>query len=331
MTAVWTVLAGAVIPNRQTARIAPILGSAMACELILSRDFHLRAEGASPWQQRYAQLSPGRMRSALASRRAGGVQVFRKWMSERVVQQGCVPAGQVCLAALGARGEGTPRMQGRELLEDRLFLLRGGQEFDLQRTMGMELLAVSLPAETLRELLDQCPWPAEARRLLARDAVQAPPALLMAWREGLLALLERPVENAAYPLFERLGALLRSASGSRQAAGSASAGFIVAECQRLVEASPQQPPSIEALCRRLRVSRRGLQSSFRQVADTTPVHYLRSLRLNRVRDRLTATSAPELGVSQAAQDQGFTHLSHFAARYRALFGELPSQSTRRPA
>ena len=82
------------------------------------------------------------------------------------------------------------------------------------------------------------------------------------------------------------------------------------------------------LCPRLRTSRRTLQDSFRQVADTTPVHYLRSVRLNAVRRRLMSTRAADLGVAQAAADRGFGHLSHFAERYKALFGELPSQTLR---
>ena len=41
-----------------------------------------------------------------------------------------------------------------------------------------------------------------------------------------------------------------------------------------------------------------------------------------------STQPAELSVSQAAADQGFSHLSHFTERYKALFGELPSQTLR---
>ena len=71
-----------------------------------------------------------------------------------------------------------------------------------------------------------------------------------------------------------------------------------------------------------------MQNSFRQVADATPVHYLRCVRLNAVRRQLMSTRAVDLNVAQVAADRGFNHLSHFAQRYKALFGELPSQTTR---
>ena len=50
------------------------------------------------------------MRSTLTEairRRAPGLQ----WVSERVVQQGHLPAGQICFALLNGRATGVSRMQ----------------------------------------------------------------------------------------------------------------------------------------------------------------------------------------------------------------------------
>jgi transcriptional regulator GlxA family with amidase domain len=129
-------------------------------------------------------------------------------------------------------------------------------------------------------------------------------------------------------VFEALCELFNGAADTREPVGSASASFIVAQCHRMVAGSGNAPPSIEELCLRLRTSRRTLQNSFRQVADATPVHYLRCVRLNAVRRQLMSTRAADLSIAQAAADRGFDHLSHFAQRYRALFGELPSKTMR---
>ena len=304
-------------------------------------DFHVHGASAPEWNQRYVQLSPGSMRSTLTEVTAGSVHLFRKWMSERVVQQGHLPAGQICFALLSGGATGDSRMQGRELREDLLFLLRGGEEFTIQRAKGMELLALTGQAEDFLRLLDERPWPQQARALLSRQAVQVPAGALQRMRQQLLGLLAQPLlQHSASRfgqdlavltgLFDSLGRLFEHASGARETLSSASAGFIVAECQRIVAASSDTPPDIEALCQRLRISRRGLQNSFRQIADTTPVHYLRGLRLNLVRSRLMSTRQAQLSVSQAAADQGFGHLSHFTERYKALFDELPSQTLRLP-
>lgn len=297
----------------------------MAVRLDVFDDFHLHGASAPEWEQRYAQLSPGRMRSALVETTAGRLHVFRKWMSERVAQQGCLPAGRLCFALLNGAGAGQPWMQGRELGEDLVFVLRAGQEFMLQRPPGMELLACSLAAEDFRQLLDARPWSPAAAALLSRPAVQSSAAALSGLRTALLAA---PTTAA---VFTALTEVFEAAASPVQRAGSASAAYIVAECHRVVTSSGAEPPDIDALCRRLCTSRRSLQNGFRQVADTTPVHYLRSLRLNAVRRRLLATPAGEFGVAEAAGDAGFEHLSHFSARYRELFGELPSQTLKRTA
>jgi transcriptional regulator GlxA family with amidase domain len=87
-------------------------------------------------------------------------------------------------------------------------------------------------------------------------------------------------------------------------------------------------PSVIELCQRLQVSRRTVQNSFRSVAETTPLNYLRSVRLNGVRRALMSTPASHLSIGDAAAQWGFYHLSHFAEEYQALFAELPSQTAR---
>jgi len=315
----------------------------MSIQVAVFDDFHLHGASAPEWNQRYVQLTPGTMRSTLTEASTGRAHLYRKWMSERVVQQGHLPAGQICFALLNGRAAGVSRMQGQELCEDRLFVLRGGEEFTIQRANGMELLAFTCQADDFLRLMDERPWPQQAKALLSRQAMQVSAAAMQRMRTQLLGMLEQPdqpVDSAAQisardlavlaAVFESLRALFEHASGVRETLATASAGFIVAECHRLVAASGDTPPDIEALCRRLRTSRRSLQNGFRQIADTTPVHYLRGLRLNLVRARLMSTRPAQLSVSQAASDQGFTHLSHFTDGYKALFGELPSQTERIP-
>jgi len=303
-------------------------------------DFHLHGASAPEWNQRYMQLSPGTMRSTLTEATTGRVHLFRKWMSERVVQQGHLPAGHMCFAMVSRPGVGVSRMQGHELREDRLFLLRSGEEFTIQRAHGMELLAFTCPGEDFLRLLDERPWPQQARALLSCQAVRVPASALQRMRQHLLGMLGQPLprDSACRALgrdpaaltghFESLRAVFALASGVQETLSSASAAFIVTECHRIVAASDDKAPDIESLCRRLRTSRRSLQNGFRQVANTNPVSYLRGVRLNLVRTRLVSTRRAQLSISQAAADQGFVQLSHFTERYKALFGELPSETLR---
>jgi AraC-like DNA-binding protein len=129
-------------------------------------------------------------------------------------------------------------------------------------------------------------------------------------------------------VFADVSDVFEHALEDRRPAVPSSAAYVVAECHRLVLESGESPPDMEALCRRLGISRRTLQYSFRRIADLSPLQYLRSLRLNVVRQRLRETNPEELAISQAAAAQGFEQMSHFAERFRELFGELPSRALR---
>jgi AraC-like DNA-binding protein len=72
-----------------------------------------------------------------------------------------------------------------------------------------------------------------------------------------------------------------------------------------------------------------LVNSFRRHLDTTPLAYLRGVRMECARRDLQGAE-PGDGVSVAtlAAKWGFTHLGRFAVDYRRRFGTYPSQTLR---
>jgi AraC-like DNA-binding protein len=77
------------------------------------------------------------------------------------------------------------------------------------------------------------------------------------------------------------------------------------------------------------VSVRTLQNGFRHFRATTPMTFLKSLRLNAARTALLKSHLTRRNVTDIALDCGFTHLSKFAQDYRQKFGESPSETARR--
>jgi AraC family ethanolamine operon transcriptional activator len=87
-----------------------------------------------------------------------------------------------------------------------------------------------------------------------------------------------------------------------------------------------EPLSLLDLCRELGVSERTLHYAFQEVRGLSPMAYFRAIRLNAVRQELKAAAANMATVHEIAQRWGFWHTGEFAAAYRRLFGELPSQT-----
>ena len=78
------------------------------------------------------------------------------------------------------------------------------------------------------------------------------------------------------------------------------------------------------------MSTRSLFTAFQANLDTTPMRYVKDLRLERVRDALTKADPTAISVATVAMDHGFQHLGHFCADYKARFAERPSDTLHRP-
>jgi AraC-like DNA-binding protein len=88
-----------------------------------------------------------------------------------------------------------------------------------------------------------------------------------------------------------------------------------------------EPIRIPQICLALNVSRRELEYAFRSTFDISPQDFLNKLRLNAIHRALIRTDRP-VSVTTVAFDYGITHLGRFAAGYRSLFGEKPSDTLR---
>jgi len=74
------------------------------------------------------------------------------------------------------------------------------------------------------------------------------------------------------------------------------------------------------------VAVRTLELAFREGAGVTPNQYLRRRRMNAVRRDLRDATPGTTTVTRVAATWGFTELGRFAGAYRAMFGELPSET-----
>ncbi|MBL8312126.1 MAG: helix-turn-helix domain-containing protein [Rubrivivax sp.] len=308
---------------------------------IASTDVNDHAASLSRWDQQYDQVSPGRFAGRLEELWLGPLQVFRERTELAVLQRGTPGPGTLTLATpVGDAGAGW--FCGRALQCGMAFGLAGG-EFELATRGRFDIVAACVD----REVLDRWSQQVDGRPFVATlahnglvDTTTGPGAAL---RELLLAALaagrDSPLALAQPAQRERLAdslcGLLIDRLGRPQppdGAGEITATTrqrVVREARRLMAEQAEhaeQPISVPELCAALHVSRRTLQYAFQDVLQMSPVSYLRALRLNGVRRDLRRGG--DEPVADHAARWGFWHLSRFAADYRYLFGELPSQTLR---
>lgn len=94
-----------------------------------------------------------------------------------------------------------------------------------------------------------------------------------------------------------------------------------------MQAYAHHPITIREIAAAAQCSVRALQIGFRRSRSCTPIDYLRTLRLQRVREDLLDPTRPA-SVSLVAMRWGFVHMGMLAKRYREAFGESPSVTLR---
>jgi AraC-like DNA-binding protein len=105
---------------------------------------------------------------------------------------------------------------------------------------------------------------------------------------------------------------------------------ITARFENLLQARGGPACRVDKLPAALGVSDRHLRKCCADDLGMSPASYIQLRALHRVHDILRWGEPEAIRVSQVARLNGFRALGAFAARYRALFGELPSATLRRP-
>ncbi|GAB4435589.1 MAG: helix-turn-helix domain-containing protein [Rhodocyclaceae bacterium] len=310
-----------------------------------THDADEQAERLRCWDQCYEQLSPGRFRGSLSEIWLGPMQLFREVTNQSVRETGsCWQGSRTFGIPLAMEGEAA--YCGRPMSAEAVLTLCGGDELDFRSPRFLDIVGICVQAPVFQRLTrclegDEAERRLEFPRLLrvAPDRLEELRALLRSVfgvLDACPAMLDyaQVRKNIEHSLLSRLVALASEAGKEPESP----VGYLVR--RRVVErargyllAHRDEPVSVSDLCALTGVSRRTLQYCFQEVLGVKPVHYLRALRLAGVRRELKAQGSRFASVGDVAARWGFWHLSHFAADYRKMFGELPSEtlSSSRPA
>ena len=111
--------------------------------------------------------------------------------------------------------------------------------------------------------------------------------------------------------------------------GSSAAPYFVRRAEEYMRSNIEESITLQDMASAAGISVRSLQNGFRNFRGTSPMAYLRDLRLEYARGELLKSSRTNLSVTDIATAFGFMHLSKFAKYYKARFGEAPSETARR--
>ncbi len=303
-------------------------------------DAHARAQPG--WDLHYEQLSGGRFEGLVHHLMLPKMRLVHERCSAAVRQTGHFEADHHGFAMALASDE--PAIyNGQRVQRDAIMLGRLGK-LDLCTPAGYALIAVVVDAELLVPLWERMYGKPPSAWLASQLVVPARPVLAQSLRtlhqqamSDASSLLrnrtsreaddtpERLLRDAL--LIEWLEALPESVDASSLPTAEARKRLVDKACE-LMLGQADEPLSMLEVCRRVGASRRKLNSCFQEALGTSPIKYLRAVRLNGVRRDLRAGAN---SVLEAAARWGFWHLGQFSQDYKRQFGELPSQTLKAAA
>jgi len=104
---------------------------------------------------------------------------------------------------------------------------------------------------------------------------------------------------------------------------------LIDEIRTYLDQPGQGRVTVDTFVDAMAVSRRQLFRAFKTQLGVTPNHFVKYHRLSRIRRELVRPKSGPVTVASIAQTWSITELGRFAGEYRAMFGELPSETLAR--
>jgi AraC-like DNA-binding protein len=284
---------------------------------------------------RVMQHSRGSLTGTLAIAAGDGMALMSAHYEGKVSLVGPLAQRDISIG-LGLDVPGGSRHWLREVRTGDVAVFRPGDELDVTHAEGSLYMTFILSEERLMEA-------AEFEGLLIDLAVvqhsgmhprSFPPEALDVLRRYIAAVHRGAIVEAAalarfqsYALSAVIGHLGRVPLVVPGMSAIRGQERIVARARAFIDAHLDEPISVNDILVADGASRRTLFRAFVAVIEETPQAYVTRLRLHRIRsDLMRARAAPR--IDEASHRWAIGEVGRMSGRYKALFGELPSESRR---
>jgi len=301
-------------------------------------NFDLLAETALGWQLNFSQIDKGATNCDVFQVMTPDVYLGYL-ISNRALKQAGAPPEDMWTFTLSSPTAPAWDWGGHHVSGSTIIVYRPGSDFTCVSKAGFEVYTFSVLPELVEEACERLRITEILNKMMSERIIQCSPVdtldlwlkatnLTMfaanrvlqynTWQAGQIKLLENILLtiSAGFSVYSKI----KHKKINR----------IFNKIDQYLEDSQFNPTSVCELCNVAGVTERTLQHNFKKLYGITPKAYLKSLGLNRVRQDLLRGLVPGSCVSDVANKWGFWHMGQFAADYRKYFGELPSDTIKRP-
>jgi len=289
------------------------------------------------WNLNWSQLKSGKFRGELFQLAFGDSLFTRGKFNLPFRQRDGAPDGLWTFAIM-TNASSPALWRNREISDEAMMILPPGSEGDVVSRPEYDVYTLSFPEKVLTDTAQIAGF-RDFRSMTqgARTRVCDRQKMRGLYRKTfqIIEKLEdtpsmlansRLTHYMEYEISRRLLSVLAASNPAASPPPSRMRDRAVRKAAEYIEENAQEPINLRELCLITGVSDRTLRYGFLERYDITPKAFLQSFRLNGVRRELRRADPASTKISDIANYWGFWHMGKFAADYRRLFGELPSET-----
>jgi len=303
-------------------------------------DFEEFAQTTRAWDLDFIQLDRGNFETEIIQVGVGNALLTQASFNRFIDQKGSSPPGLWTFAILTDKSSDII-WRGRQISKESVMIYSPGSEIDAQSKPGFEVYTLSYPESLLDELAQMFGIQSFRKLIESTDLITTKGSKLSKCREQtkhiLSAIKEQPkklnskalLDEMSFGLPQQLISTLVFSRPEYHKPSYRKRDRALRRAKAYLREHAHKPVTVSDLCRVIEVSERTLRYAFLERFGVSPKSYLLAMRLNGVRRQFWHADPSTTTIADVANYWGFWHMGQFAADYRRLFGELPSETLRR--
>ncbi len=290
-------------------------------------------EQSAFWSYQHDQFGRGMFRGEILAFHTHHLQLTLCHRSPGIFIRGSAPPGTTIFGF--PVGNNQPLYyQGQVMKQSQIIALDHHGEIELQTPAPSSILCIAVSSSLLEEYclaLTGLPF----RALSHQNCLQMTDQNYQTCTRQLISLLrllyakKNPIQENEEQIIEdeSIKTLLRGIIRLQPPASRPDRISLAGRAEKYIHDNLKKNLSIKTICRFIGTSERSLRMGFRERYGVSPKSFIQMMRLNGARKELLADNP----VTETALSWGFGHLGRFSEQYRAMFGELPSETKRKAA
>lgn len=300
-------------------------------------DFDDLSATVRDWDMDLRQIEKGPFQGSITQIIGETIQLGRGQFGRDLEQTGSPPPG-LRTFVIPAGPSVSFHWRGIDVVGDQVLVFPAGGELYAVSKAGFDVFTISLSEESLADIGEHQGLPAILDLINGREVFACDPTAMERAR-GICRYLDGlPEKNLSGRVsstiyrnleFKLPAALIWSLGSSHPLQEKSRPRLRDSALKRVlsfIKEMEEDYPTVKDLINVSGVSRRTLEYAFMERFGMSPDRYLKTIRLNGVHKELKKADTSEVIISDVANEWGFWHMGQFAADYRRLFGELPSET-----